>query len=134
MKVGMRTPSPTRSVKAKTTGRLKRAVNKSVNPVYGHKGIGYIKDPERAVKNRIYHKVTYDPLQPMKDAEWPEMEQETKSFSVYRFFVIVFAIASIYLAFMSVYKLIAYNELHIIPATGAVVCFILFVGMKYNEE
>lgn len=60
MKIGMRTPSPTRSVKAKTTGRLNRAVKKSVNPVYGRKGVGYIKDPERAIKNKIYHKSLYD--------------------------------------------------------------------------
>ena len=69
MKVGMRMPSPKRSLRARTTGRVKRAVKKSVNPVYGKKGVGYLKDPERAVKNKIYHKVTVDPLDSLKHPE-----------------------------------------------------------------
>ncbi len=74
MKVGMRTPSPTRSLKAKTTGRVKRSVKRSVNPVYGIKGVGYLKDPERAIKNKIYHKVTVDPLENMKNAKMPDFD------------------------------------------------------------
>ena len=74
MKVGMRTPSPTRSLKAKTTGRVKRSVSRSVNPVYGVKGVGYLKDPERAIKNKIYHKVTVDPLEGMKNAQMPDLD------------------------------------------------------------
>lgn len=66
MKVGMRTPSLTKSVKARTTGRVKRAAKKAVNPVYGMKGKDYLTDPERAVKNKIYHTVTVDPLKPVK--------------------------------------------------------------------
>ena len=58
MKVGMRSPSIKKSVKARTTGRVSRAAKKSVNPLYGKKGMGYVKDPERAVKNSIYHKTT----------------------------------------------------------------------------
>ena len=58
MKVGMRSPSIKRSVKARTTGRITRAAKSSVNPLYGKKGMGYIKDPEKAVKNAIYHKTT----------------------------------------------------------------------------
>ena len=76
MKVGIRTPSPTRSVKARTTGRVKRAVKKSINPVYGKKGVGLIKDPERAVYNKIYHKVTVDPLDPIKH---PDSTNEYKT-------------------------------------------------------
>lgn len=59
MKVGFRTPSIKRSIKARTTGRAKRAIKKSVNPLYGKKGMGYIKDPKRAVKQKIYHKTTF---------------------------------------------------------------------------
>ena len=55
MKFGLRTPSLTRSLKARTTGRLKR----HLIPGYGQKGMGYIKDPERAIKNKIYHKTTF---------------------------------------------------------------------------
>ena len=58
MKVGLRTPSPKKSIKARTTGRIKRKVKGSINPLYGKKGMGYIRDPERAIKNKIYHKMT----------------------------------------------------------------------------
>ena len=80
MKVGLRTPSPTKRVKAKTTGKMKRAAKKAVNPVYGKKGMGYIKDPERAVKNAIYHQVTVDPLKEIQkhSDEIPDFEPSEK--------------------------------------------------------
>lgn len=56
MKLGIRKPSLKRSFKARTTGRLKRSVKKAVNPLYGKKGVGYVKDPAQAVKNKAYHK------------------------------------------------------------------------------
>ena len=33
------------------TGKVTRSIKKSVNPLYGKKGMGFINDPERAVKN-----------------------------------------------------------------------------------
>ena len=59
MKFGLRTPSLTRSLKARTTGRLKRQVKRALIPGYGQKGMGYINDPVRAIKNKIYHKTTF---------------------------------------------------------------------------
>ncbi|MBE6828182.1 MAG: NINE protein [Ruminococcaceae bacterium] len=59
MKVGYRKPSVKKSIKARTTGKMKRKVKKAVNPFYGKKGMGYIKDPKRAVKNKVYHKTTF---------------------------------------------------------------------------
>lgn len=59
MKFGFRKPSLKKSVKARTTGKIKRKVKKSINPLYGKKGIGYIKNPKRAVKNKIYKKTTF---------------------------------------------------------------------------
>lgn len=59
MKVGMRKPSIKRSVKARTTGRIKRSVKRSVNPLYGKKGMGFIKNPEKALKNAVYHRTTF---------------------------------------------------------------------------
>ena len=67
MKIGVRTPSLKKSFKARTTGRINRALKKSVNPLYGKKGIGYIKNPEKAIYNKVYHKVTVDPLKPLKN-------------------------------------------------------------------
>lgn len=59
MKFGFRKPSLKKSVKARTTGKIKRKVKKSINPLYGKKGMGYIKNPKRAVKNKIYKKTTF---------------------------------------------------------------------------
>ena len=67
MKIGIRTPSLKKSFKAGTTGRLNRTLKKSVNPLYGKKGMGYIKNPEKAIYNKVYHKVTVDPLKPLKN-------------------------------------------------------------------
>lgn len=59
MKIGMRKPSIKKSLKARTTGKAKRAIKKAVVPGYGKKGIGFIKDPKRSVKNKIYKKTTF---------------------------------------------------------------------------
>ena len=67
MKIGVRTPSLKKSFKARTTGRLNRTLKKSVNPLYGKKVMGYIKNPEKAIYNKVYHKVTVDPLKPLKN-------------------------------------------------------------------
>lgn len=66
MKIGVRTPSLKKSFKARTTGRINRTLKKTVNPLYGKKGMGYIKNPEKAIYNKVYHKVTVDPLKPLK--------------------------------------------------------------------
>lgn len=60
MKFGFRTPSLKKSLKARTTGRVKRAVKSSVNPLYGKNGVGLVTNPERSVKNRIYKRTTFD--------------------------------------------------------------------------
>ncbi len=59
MKMGFRTPSVKKSITARTTGRIKRSAKKAVNPLYGKKGVGYIKNPTKAVKNSVYHKTTF---------------------------------------------------------------------------
>ena len=59
MKIGMRTPSLKKSLKARTTGKAKRAVKKAVNPLYGKKGTGFVKDPVKSVKNSMYRKTTF---------------------------------------------------------------------------
>lgn len=44
MKTGIRKPNIKKSISARTTGKVKRAVKKSVNPMYGKKGAGCVKD------------------------------------------------------------------------------------------
>ena len=58
MKIGFRKPSFKKSFKARTTGKLKRSMKKSINPFYGKKGVGFIKNPKRAMKNKVYKKTT----------------------------------------------------------------------------
>ena len=58
MKVGMRKPSIKKSISARTTGRLNRAVKSSINPLYGKKGMGVL-HPKKALYNKVYKKATF---------------------------------------------------------------------------
>lgn len=66
MKIGYRSPSLSKSLKARTTGKLKRQMKKAVNPFYGKKGMGLINNPKKAIYNKVYNKVTVDPLKGIK--------------------------------------------------------------------
>lgn len=59
MKIGMRTPSLTRSLKARTTSKWKRQAKKAIIPGYGKKGMGWVKNPKKAMYNKVYHKTTF---------------------------------------------------------------------------
>lgn len=59
MRIGMRKPSIKRSLKARTTGKVTRAAKKTVNPLYGKKGVGLITDTERSIKNKVYKHTTF---------------------------------------------------------------------------
>ena len=59
MKIGLRTPSFKKSFRARTTGKLKRKIKKTINPFYSKKGMGYVKSPVRAIKNKVYHKTSF---------------------------------------------------------------------------
>jgi hypothetical protein len=58
MKIGIRKPSIKKSIKARTTGKIKRSIKKATVPAYGKKGTGVIKDPKKAVYNKVYNKTT----------------------------------------------------------------------------
>lgn len=58
MKFGIRKPNIKKSLKARTTGKLKRSVKKAVIPGYGKKGMGWIKNPKKAAYNKVYNKTT----------------------------------------------------------------------------
>lgn len=58
MKIGIRTPSVKKTLKARTTGTLKRKMKSSIDPIYGEEGMGYAKNPKKAVKNKVYKKAT----------------------------------------------------------------------------
>lgn len=58
VKIGIRKPNIKRSIKARTTGKLKRSVKRSINPVYGKKGTGLATNPKKSVYNSLYNKLT----------------------------------------------------------------------------
>ena len=129
MKVGLRTPSPKKMVKAKTTGRVKRAAKKAVNPVYGKKYAGFIKDPERAVKNKIYHKLTVDPLDPIKHpsgsdtTEYDTLEYPKKKTPG---ILILLALVSIFCSAYAIYMQYAYHEPHVFVLIIGIIALIIY--------
>lgn len=80
MKFGMRKPSIKRSISARTTGKMKRTIKKTFNPLYGKKGMGYINNPKKAVYNKVYNKTTFS----LKDVLKPR-SKNTNSKSSGRF-------------------------------------------------
>lgn len=59
MKIGIRTPSLKKSLRARTTGKAKRKLKKAVNPFYEKKGMGVIKSPKKALYNKVYKKTSF---------------------------------------------------------------------------
>lgn len=59
MKFGVRTPSLKKALKARTTGKAKRAVKKELIPGYGEKAMGWMKNPKKAAYNKVYNKTSF---------------------------------------------------------------------------
>lgn len=59
MKVGFRKPSIKKSIKARTTGKVKRKIKSSIDPTYGKKGMGWVKNPKKVAYNKVYKKTTF---------------------------------------------------------------------------
>ena len=59
VKVGFRKPSIKKSFRARTTGKWKRRIKRTINPFYGKKGVGFLKNPRRSVRNKVYKKTTF---------------------------------------------------------------------------
>lgn len=66
MKFGIRIPSIKKSLKARTTGKAKRAVKKAIIPGYGKKGMGWINNPKKAAYNKVYNKTSIGILDILK--------------------------------------------------------------------
>lgn len=58
MKLGIRKPSLKKSIKARTTAKVKRSIKRSVNSLYGKKGMGLVNNPKKAMYNKVYTKTT----------------------------------------------------------------------------
>lgn len=55
----IRKPSFKKSISAKTKGKATRAIKKATTPIYSVKGTGVIKDPKKAVDNRVYKSTSF---------------------------------------------------------------------------
>lgn len=66
MKFGVRKPNFKSSLKARTTGKAKRAVKRAVIPGYGRKGMGFARNPKKSVYNAIYRRTTVDAFKDLK--------------------------------------------------------------------
>lgn len=58
MKFGFRKPSLKRSISARTTGRVNRAIKRALIPGYGKRGMGIL-HPKKAIYNRVYRRTTF---------------------------------------------------------------------------
>lgn len=87
-----------KSVKARTSGKIKRQVKKSVNPLYGQTGMGIVNDPKKAAYNAVYNKTTVgvDDLLREKAKETNDTNSSMTSGDVFRgigsFFSLIFAL------------------------------------------
>ncbi|EKB54748.1 hypothetical protein [Facklamia hominis] len=59
MKIGPRKMNLEKSIKARTTGPIKRRIKRSFNPFYGKKGMGWLRNPKKALYNTIYRRTTF---------------------------------------------------------------------------
>ena len=137
MKVGVRKPSVKKSIKARTTGKLKRQVKKTVNPLYNKKGMGYINNPKKAVYNKVYNKTTVGVSDIARVAldnhntdnnysDPPKKEYSSKSYKVMGIIAIVVAIIVI------LFGLILFSMGGFIFVIGG--GFLLFLGISYVKK
>lgn len=88
IKVGVRKPSIKKSIKARTTGRVKRQLRSSIDPTYGKKGMGWIKDPKKAAYNTIYRRTTVSAKNLVNTAGYSTERQE-KAVSSFSFWYVL---------------------------------------------
>jgi len=68
MKFGVRKPNLKKSLRARTTGKYKRKIKRMINPFYGKKGMGWIRNPKKALYNKVYNKTTVSAKDLVKEA------------------------------------------------------------------
>ena len=131
MKVGVRKPSIKKSVKARTTGRVKRAAKRSVNPVYGKKGAGFAKNPSRSVKNAVYHRTTIGVGDILDDMSSEDYSSSSRSFWYQQppaaIFYLLIVLCSVLLV-MGVIMLL------INPIVGLIVIVCSVLGIIYSRN
>lgn len=78
----MRTPSLKKSLKARTTSKWKRQAKRAIIPGYGKKGVGWIKNPKKAMYNKVYHKTTFSLTDLLKPSKKRKKKTTNKQMSI----------------------------------------------------
>ena len=142
MKYDVRKPNIKKSIKARTTGKVKRQVKKAVNPLYGKKGMGVINDPKKAAYNAVYNRTTVGVSDIVKGATAanvnpaatsshgvPQKKQYSdKTYSVCGILLIVLGVI---LALMGLLLLLVSPIGGLIAVAFGVLCFV--IGRKYRK-
>lgn len=141
MKYGVRKPSIKKSIKARTTGKLKRQVKKTMNPLYGKKGMGVINDPKKAVYNAMYNRTTVGVSDISKSATVANVNPAASSHGVpqakqysdktYSVCGILLIVLGVILALMGLLLLLVFPVEGLIAVAFGVLCF--FIGCKYRK-
>ena len=142
MKYGMRKPNIKKSISARTTGKVKRQIKKTVNPLYGKKGIGVINDPKKAAYNAVYNRTTFGVSDIAKGATTANVKPTAPSSrnvphikqysdATYNVCGIILIVLGIILALMGLLLLFALPVGGLIAVSFGVLCFI--IGRKYRK-
>ena len=79
MKFGIRTPSVSKSISARTKGRITRSAKSAFIPGYEQRGTGVVKNPSRALYNRVYNKTTVGINDSFSSSKKTRSSQRSKS-------------------------------------------------------
>lgn len=141
MKVGVRKPNIKKSIKARTTGKLKRQVKKAVNPLYGKKGMGVVNDPKKAAYNAVYNRTTVGVSDIAKGATAANVNPAASSHGVpqvkqysdktYSVCGILLLVLGVVLALIGLLLLLVFPVGGLIAVAFGVLCFV--IGRKYRK-
>ena len=138
MKYGVRKPNVKKSIKARTTGKVKKAVN----PLYGKKGMGIVNDPKKAAYNAVYSRTTVSVSDLVKEAasttqksaaNVPHTVPQKKEYSdrMYNVCGTLMIVLGVILALLGLLLLLAVPVGGIVAVAVGVICVI--IGRKYRK-
>ena len=142
MKYGVRKPNIKKSIKARTTGKVKRQVKKAVNPLYGKKGMGIVNDPKKAAYNAVYNRTTVGVSDLVKEAasttqksaaNVPHAVPQKKEYSdrMYNVCGTLMIALGVILALLGLFLLLAVPVGGIVAVAVGMICVI--IGRKYRK-
>ena len=142
MKYGVRKPNLKKSIKARTTGKVKRQVKKAVNPLYGKKGMGIVNDPKKAAYNAVYNRTTVGVSDiakgltaangnPAASSSSNAPQKKEYSPNTYSVCGILMIVLGVFLALIGILLLFAAPGGGLIAIVGGVACGI--TGRKYRK-